>query len=205
MLVSVWSATKKDRRPSADAEGERAIERGSMRGGVGGDANSTFNKVSHGCHLNIVAYSLFSSSPREKETEDRQRDAEENERAREKRGRKVGDRARWRREKRKKRRGKLTEKIRGRGEGGGGRNGDHRDVLSVCIYTRTHVRVYTCRQTRVRELSSEKRTANRTFFASCMIQPQYLISSAASSAKLYLLMVMPFRGTYLFILRGLLG
>lgn len=99
--------------------------------------------------------------------------------------------------------GKLTEKI--RGQGGRGRNGDHRDVLSVCIYTRAHVCVYTCRRTRVRELSSEKRTANRTFFASCMIQPQYLISSAASSAKLYLLMVMPFRGTYLFILRGLLG
>lgn len=95
----------------------------------------------------------------------------------------------------------MTEKIRGRG----GRNGDHRDVLSVCIYTHTYVRVYTCRQTRVRGLSSEKRTANRTFFASCMIQPQYLISSAASSAKLYLLMVMPFRGTYLFILRGLTG
>ena len=26
-----------------------------------GDANSAFNKVSHGCHLNTVAYSLFSS------------------------------------------------------------------------------------------------------------------------------------------------
>ncbi|KAG7199134.1 hypothetical protein KM043_018025 [Ampulex compressa] len=32
------------------------------RGGAG-DANSAFNKVSHGCHLNIVAYSLFSSGP----------------------------------------------------------------------------------------------------------------------------------------------
>lgn len=49
-------------------------------GDVGGDANSAFNKVSHGCHLNIVAYSLFSSSPREEETEGRQRDEEENDR-----------------------------------------------------------------------------------------------------------------------------
>lgn len=32
VLVSVWSATKKDRRPSADAERERAIERGGVRG-----------------------------------------------------------------------------------------------------------------------------------------------------------------------------
>lgn len=48
---------------------------------------------------------------------------------------------------------------------------------------------------------SYKEVANRTS-ASCMIQPQYLISSGGS-AKLYLLMVMLFRGTYLFILRGL--
>lgn len=101
----------------------------------------------------------------------------------------------------------MTEKIRGQGE----RNEDHRDVLSVCIYTCTHtrIRVYmqanACTYRDTGKLSSEKRTANRTFFASCMIQPQYLISSAASFAKLYLLMVMPFRGTYLFILRGLLG
>lgn len=52
-------------------------------GDVGGDANSAFNKVSRGCHLNIVAYSLFSSSPREEETEGRQRDEEENDRERE--------------------------------------------------------------------------------------------------------------------------
>jgi len=32
VLVSVWSATKKDRRPSADAEREWVIERGDMRG-----------------------------------------------------------------------------------------------------------------------------------------------------------------------------
>lgn len=33
--------------------------------------------MSRGCYLNIVAYSLFSSSPREEETESRQRDEEE--------------------------------------------------------------------------------------------------------------------------------
>lgn len=33
--------------------------------------------------MNIVAYSLFSSNPREEETEGRQRDEEENERERE--------------------------------------------------------------------------------------------------------------------------
>ncbi|KYM79910.1 hypothetical protein ALC53_09615 [Atta colombica] len=43
--------------------------KGRHAGDVGGDANSAFNKVSRGCHLNIVAYSLFSSSPREEETE----------------------------------------------------------------------------------------------------------------------------------------
>lgn len=31
------------------------------REGQASDANSAFNKVSHGCHLNTVAYSLFSS------------------------------------------------------------------------------------------------------------------------------------------------
>lgn len=45
--------------------------KGRHEGDVGGDANSAFNKVSRGCHLNIVAYSLFSSSPREEETEGR--------------------------------------------------------------------------------------------------------------------------------------
>lgn len=79
-------------------------------------------------------------------------------------------------------------------------------MFSRFVYTRAHTCACVHAGKRVYgELSSEKRTANRTFFASCMIQPQYLISSAASSAKLYLLMVMPFRGTYLFILRGLLG
>lgn len=56
--------------------------KGRHAGDVGGDANSAFNKVSRGCHLNIVAYSLFSSSPREEETEGWQRDEEENERKR---------------------------------------------------------------------------------------------------------------------------
>lgn len=176
--------------------------KGRHAGDVGGDANSAFNKVSRGCHLNIVAYSLFSSSPCEKEIQGvgwgggggvgkgmRKRTGEN-----ERRGKRSGNRVRWQREKRKIRRGKLTEKIRGQGgEGGlrrggerGGRNGDHRDVLSVCIYMHTHVRVYTCRRTPVRALSSEKRTANRTFFASCMIQPQYLISSAAFSPLNYI-------------------
>lgn len=39
--------------------------------------------MSRGCYLNIVAYSLFSSSPREEETESRQRDEEQDERERE--------------------------------------------------------------------------------------------------------------------------
>lgn len=116
--------------------------------------------MSHGCHLNIVAYSLFSSSPREEETEDRQRDEEENERAREKRGRKVGDRARWRREKRKKRRGKLTEKIRGRGGGGG--ETEITVMFSRFVYTPAHTcacihagkRVYeNCRAKRERRIA----------------------------------------------------
>jgi len=65
VLVSVWSATKKDRRPTVDAERVRTVGRVKGRAGdVGGDANSAFNKVSRGCHLNIVAYSLFSLSPR---------------------------------------------------------------------------------------------------------------------------------------------
>lgn len=38
---------------------------GGRRRGVG-DANSAFNKVSHGCHLNTTAYSLFSSGLRGK-------------------------------------------------------------------------------------------------------------------------------------------
>lgn len=68
--------------------------KGRHAGDVGGDANSAFNKVSRGCHLNIVAYSLFSSSPCEKEIQGvgggggvrgRQRDEEKNGREREKR------------------------------------------------------------------------------------------------------------------------
>ena len=41
-----------------------------------GDANSAFNKVSHGCHLNTVAYSLFSSRLAiiEEESESRERE-----------------------------------------------------------------------------------------------------------------------------------
>jgi len=60
-----------DRRSTtSDRKGERERERERE----GGDANSAFNKVSRGCHLNIVAYSLFSSSPRAEETEASQRD-----------------------------------------------------------------------------------------------------------------------------------
>lgn len=39
--------------------------------------------MSRGCYLNIVAYSLFSSSPREEETESRQRDEAQDEGERE--------------------------------------------------------------------------------------------------------------------------
>lgn len=57
--VSVWKKVKKVR----------------IEGRVG-DANSAFNKVSHGCHLNTVAYSLFSSRLAiiEEESESRERE-----------------------------------------------------------------------------------------------------------------------------------
>lgn len=76
--------------------------KGRHAGDVGGDANSAFNKVSRGCHLNIVAYSLFSSSPREEETEGRQRDEEREREIEKEEG--LGHRVRWQREKRKIRR-----------------------------------------------------------------------------------------------------
>lgn len=62
---------------------DRKGRHGGGGGDVGGDANSAFNKVSRGCYLNIVAYSLFSSSPREEETESRQRDEAQDEGERE--------------------------------------------------------------------------------------------------------------------------
>lgn len=96
----------------------------------------------------------------------------------------------------------MTEKIRARA----GVKRDHPRDVSWFLYIRIR---FLPPPPRVQDvyrngLEREKRTTNRTFFTSCMIQPQYLISSAAS-AKLYLLMVMLFRGTYLFILCGMLG
>lgn len=148
--------------------------KGRHAGDVGGDANSAFNKVSRGCHLNIVAYSLFSSSPCEKEIQGvgrggggvgkgmRKRTGEN-----ERRGKRSGNRVRWQREKRKIRRGKLTEKIRGQGGEGGlrGRGGDETEItvmFSRFVYTCTHtcacihagVRVYGhCRAKRERRIA----------------------------------------------------
>lgn len=50
-------------------------------------------------------------------------------------------------------------------------------------------------------LLSSAGASSRPYLRSCMIQSQYLISSGCrcAAAKLYLLMVMLFRGTYLFI------
>lgn len=54
-------------------KGKKSADR---RKGRVGDANSAFNKVSHGCHLNTVAYSLFSSRLAiiEEESESRERE-----------------------------------------------------------------------------------------------------------------------------------
>ena len=60
-------------------KGKKSADR---RKGRVGDANSAFNKVSHGCHLNTVAYSLFSSRLAiiEEESESREREEKENKR-----------------------------------------------------------------------------------------------------------------------------
>lgn len=60
-------------------KGKKSADR---RKGRVGDANSAFNKVSHGCHLNTVAYSLFSSRLAiiEEESESREREGKKNKR-----------------------------------------------------------------------------------------------------------------------------
>lgn len=94
-------------------------------------------------------------------------------------------------------------------EGGGG-GGDETEItvmFSRFVYTCTHTRArvymqaYACTGTVEREENGESHllrfmhdSAAVSHFICCLL-----------SAKLYLLMVMPFRGTYLFILRGLLG
>lgn len=64
---------------------EKSKKSADRRKGRVGDANSAFNKVSHGCHLNTVAYSLFSSRLAiiEEESESREREEKENKRRKE--------------------------------------------------------------------------------------------------------------------------
>lgn len=141
LVVSQKEPSTDGRRKERERERERAIPKRGAEGNVGGDANSAFNKVSRGCHLNIVAYSLFSSRPARARAEEaksrrKKRGAEKGE------GRKIGGNRAGKVAKRKGLRNGGGKFLTGRKFRGGEREEkrrDHRrDGLSVS--TRAHVR-----------------------------------------------------------------